>query len=470
MLGSALNSSAFTCALSFPSIGVFSLEISCNQVNFGPSFADFEALAHPSLIRCVPSSASVLGGQRVTVVGQNLLNPGNSTIFCQFSAASTEPAVFASDSSVICLVPLASSSVSHMSFVSLLGFPYSWKNVIPFEYIHSNDTRILSIKPSLVSVGETTFTLSGHGFPSDAVCVFAGKNVPLSHDINGLAFCNINAELTGLSQFHIISHSRLVASTHVSVVALPKLLACQPSQVHLGWSGIITVSGTNFVFSNDLVCSFGKNFGYATFKSSQSMLCSLEFVSRDISIRVSNDGLHFSDEIFVNVASDIEIFHIQPTVVSSRHDTSVTLFGNMIPVNPFCVFEGTIFPSSESNSSVCVCIITPAGLFGNFSLGLFDGDSSYSQRFALVTLDASISAISPFKVPKYHLSTLRVEGFDVLFDLEWNCSISNGSQTSSFTFYPKSSSCSVMLPVAGDFVFLPFFWFTPNEVVEIILV
>lgn len=50
VLGSALNLSAFTCALSFPSIGVFSLQISCNQVDFGPSAVDFHAIAHPSLI------------------------------------------------------------------------------------------------------------------------------------------------------------------------------------------------------------------------------------------------------------------------------------------------------------------------------------------------------------------------------------------------------------------------------------
>jgi hypothetical protein len=100
-----LNFSSFACVLSFPSIGVFSLQISCNQVDFGPSFVDFQAIAYPTLIQCVPSSASVLGGQLVTVVGQNLFNPQNSTIFCKFYSRSMEPAVFSSDSSVVCVVP-----------------------------------------------------------------------------------------------------------------------------------------------------------------------------------------------------------------------------------------------------------------------------------------------------------------------------------------------------------------------------
>ena len=339
VLGSALNSSAFTCALSFPSIGLFSVQISCNQVDFGASAADFQAIAHPSLIRCIPSSASILGGQRVTLVGQNFWNPENLTIFCRFSSTRMEPAIASSDSSVVCLVPSAFSSASHMSDISLVGFPYSWVNTIPFEYVQSNNTGILSIKPSLVSIGETTFTLSGVRFPTDAFCVFASTPSPLSHHMNHLAVCTLDIASVGRSQFDVISNNRLVASTQVSVVALPQIFACEPSQVYLGWSGSVTVSGTDFVLSDELVCSFGETLVYATYKSPQEVLCYLEVIYRDVSLRVSNDGFKFSLEVVAISVSDTEIFRIQPTLISSRYGTHVTLFGAMIPQKPFCVFE-----------------------------------------------------------------------------------------------------------------------------------
>ena len=257
----------------------------------------------------------------------------------------------------------------------------------------------------------------------------------------------------GHGQIEVISHRRLIASTYISVVALPKLLAIQPSQVHLGWSGSVTISGVNFVSSNELVCSFGETIGYATYISPQAVLCSLDIISRDINFRVSNDGLKFSLEtVAIVVASNIEIFRIEPTFVSSHYGTYVTLFGNRIPVDPLCVFQGAIFPSFESNSSICVCLVNPDGLPGNFSLGLFDGASSHSRHFYIVALDSSISAIVPSQVPKSFVSTLRVEGLHALPDLEWNCMILNGSQSFNFFFDTKSSSCMVSLPIAGAFV------------------
>ena len=414
-----MNFSSFACVLSFPSIGVFSLQISCNQVDFGPSFVDFQAIAYPTLIQCVPSSASVLGGQLVTVVGQNLFNPRNSTIFCEFSSRSIEPAIFSSESSVVCVVPPSSSTATDKSFISLVGFPFSWKNAIAFDYIESNVTRVLTIKPSLVSVGQTMFTLFGLQFAADAFCAFATVTSPVSYDTNGWALCAIDVSSIGHGQIEVISHRRLIASTYISVVALLKLLAIQPSQVHLGWSGSVTISGVNFVSSNELVCSFGETIGYATYISPQAVLCSLDIISRDINFRVSNDGLKFSLEtVAIVVASSIEIFRIEPTFVSSHYGTYVTLFGNRIPVDPLCVFQGAIFPSFESNSSICVCLVNPDGLPGNFSLGLFDGASSHSRHFYIVALDSSISAIVPSQVPKSFVSTLRVEGLHALPDLE----------------------------------------------------
>ena len=182
-----MNFSSFACVLSFPSIGVFSLQISCNQVDFGPSFVDFQAIAYPTLIQCVPSSASVLGGQLVTVVGQNLFNPRNSTIFCEFSSRSIEPAIFSSESSIVCVVPPSSSTATDKSFISLVGFPFSWKNAIAFDYIESNVSKVLTIKPSLVSVGQTMFTLFGLQFAADAFCAFATVTSPVSYDTNGWA-------------------------------------------------------------------------------------------------------------------------------------------------------------------------------------------------------------------------------------------------------------------------------------------
>ena len=103
----------------------------------------------------------------------------------------------------------------------------------------------------------------------------------------------------------------------------------------------------------------------------------------------------------------------------------------------------------ESNSSVGVCLIDSGGLPGNFSLGLFDGSSSHFQSFALVAFDISLSAIVPSKIPKAFSSALRVEGFNVLYPLEWNCVAFNEHQTFSFSFDLKSLSCNVLLPVAG---------------------
>ena len=59
----------------------------------------------------------------------------------------------------------------------------------------------------------------------------------------------------------------------------------------------MTVSGTDFVLSDELVCSFGETLVYATHKSPQEVLCYLEVIYRDVSLRVSNDGLKFSLEV-----------------------------------------------------------------------------------------------------------------------------------------------------------------------------
>jgi len=311
-----------------------------------------------------------------------------------------------------------------------VGFPYSWKNAIAFDYIESNASRVFTIKPSLVSVGQTPFTLFGLEYANDAFCAFATSTSPVSYGINGWALCTIDVASIGHGPFEVISHRRLMASSFISVIAPPQLLSCQLSQVHLGWSGSVTISGINFASSNELVCSFGETIGHAIYISPEAVLCSLDIISRDIEFRVSNDGLKFSLEaVAIVVASDIEIFRIEPTFISSY----VTLFG-IIPVNSLCVFQEAMFPSFDSNSSICVCLVEQKGLFGNVSLGLFDGVSSHSRRFSLVALDASITSVVPSQVPKFLATTLRVQGLHTLPDLELKCVISNGSQSFSFLF------------------------------------
>jgi len=355
----------------------------------------------PTISSVDPSSASILGGTNVTVTGKDFVSSTLSR--CRFTDKLTgsfgeSPAKFVDAQTLICPVPKSTRIGAALLSVTNDGDQYS--NQIAFTYLEIPTPTLVSISPSSISItGKVNVTITGSNFldlpllschfgPLGTVSAIllaeTGQVICLAPPSQTAAIINIAVTNDGRS----FSNSLPLSYT----IPTPLLSSVFPTTVDTNGGVNVTLVGQDFLQISTLICNFGTTPAVnrlAVFVNQTTILCLAPPSSfpQQISLRVTNDGLHYSNIVSLTYVLPVPAIQTMvPVSGPTIGGTRVTITGkNFLQSRTLsCLFGsyGRVMGLVVAQTSLTqiTCISPPAPRSGPVDVSVSNDAITYSNN------------------------------------------------------------------------------------------
>ena len=304
----------------------------------------------------------------MTVVGTGFKS---GTTKCQFGALSPTSALYISQTQIVCFSPAgtagSSGSVALEVTVDNSGSAETFSNDgVLFTYQQAQSVSVL--QPSAgPQMGGTRVTLIGSGFENDAdsSCRFATQAAMGSFtQVEYITFSNVvcqtpESDAIGLIDVEIANNGLDFSANGVKFLfrAAESVSMLAPSEGPTTGGIMVTLSGSNFVFSPDLVCLFGSVVAPANYVSGTSISCVAPAgVTGTTVVEASNNKIDFtSDGQVFEYYQSMMVSRVMPLFASVLGGATVTLSGPAFTARrttPACRFGKDVTTAAYSGTTV----------------------------------------------------------------------------------------------------------------------
>jgi len=475
--------------------------VSSNGVNWFSSASAFEFVTSASISSISPSSGPIAGGTAVTISGTGFED--SALINCLFKGGPTGgggneivAGDYLSPTSVKCVSPVCNGCATS-TFVSLEvstnGVSYT---SMGHQFYYLTSPAVTSIYPISGSItGGTQISAFGYNFvESDKIkCAFGSEIVPGDFLSATEITCDVpSSPYATVVDFDVTFNDLDYTNSNIQFSYVGNLLidSLAPTSGSVLGGTVVTVTGSNFEFSQYLRCKFDEMEVMATFVNSNTVTCiapaNVDETKVSVNIKVSNNGLDYyggEGNVFVYTSDFAVVTDVAPTSVSTEGGAVITLSGSNFVVGDIdttvCSFrEGATHVLISSTPGIIVdgnTITCPTPIFEKTTEDYFvyievdvnDIDYRYINENHMITVvDTPVIKQNTIAVAHFtsesEAATVVVEGYNFINTEKASCSFigvgSSDTYTSEATYLsPTMVSCKAPTDVFGDFnVFLSF--------------
>jgi len=418
-----INSTAISCVAPKQVAGTVTVQVSQDDrgVDVSPGSLIFEYVeTAPSLMVANPTLGPISGGTPIRLKGSGFFA---WAMFCRFRWSNGTTAVVAacntSTNALLCRAPVASGPGVAKIDVSFNGRDFT-SNAVSYRYVQP--ATVQSVWPirgpetggSRVKVTGMNFIQSSEIFcrfgKEDGLGVSQVKGILLD---SGAVECQSSPSLrpgsyaVGVSFNGGVDYSWSTAQVY-AVDRSVTMHRAIPQYGFVTGGTVVTIIGTNFIFSGDLTCAFGDGLkAQASFVNESAITCvsprwsESPDVSGAITIDVSINGRDFtgSSAVTFNYVPLPEVRTAYPSSGPPRGNTLVSIWGARFTDTGLvtCRFGSTIVPGVVVSDQLVTCR-TPVGQAGevpvSLSINMVDYTSLSVTTFKYLD-DLSVSSIDP---------------------------------------------------------------------------
>lgn len=356
------------------SAGNVGLAVSDNAVQFTGT-ANFTYEDPLTYISVSPTNGTVLGGTIVTIAAISFVNSSLS-MWCQFIGTPNAIvlATFLTSSSVSCRTPSQATPGSvTIKVTDNIGRDFTGLGIV---FAYTANPQILTVSPSSAPAnGRSSWAnITGVGFaPSSALrCRYGGAQLSVqtvyvsSTSVRCLSPVIVSPQSSAMF-IEVTLNGVDYTSGQVAYyfTSLPVISSLSLSRGALTGGSLLTIRGSYFTATQDMVCKFGATqFITATVTSSTELVCRTPSVSVPglVTVEISSNAQDYSAQgfTFMYVATP-RVTSTIPDHGKSKGGTVVTVLGVAFGNVTSCVFGGIIVSASTINSSSVICT-TPGGM------------------------------------------------------------------------------------------------------------
>jgi hypothetical protein len=332
-----------------------------------------------------PTTGPVAGGTTVTLTGTEF---AGLTPKCKFGT-NIVAATITSTTTATCMAPLGTAGNSAVTYSNDgITFDAGTPN-----YLYQ-DITVTSISPNNGPVaGGTTVTVTGTGFTgiSTPTCQFGSTSVPANFMSATTATCVAPVGTAGSQAFSYSNNAQNFVTPGSYLYQDITVGGISPNNGIPAGGTVVTVTGTGFVNSANLMCQFAGTSVPATFISATSLSCVAPAGAGNATFAVSNNA-----QTYVNGGS--YLYQAAPTATSispssGNPGTVVTVTGGTyISTGTLtCKFGNTTVAATFVSATMVTCVV-PAGS-GNVSVATSDNGQDYGPptNFLFNILPSAIS-------------------------------------------------------------------------------
>ena len=356
---SSNTTASFVVSLFFPS-----LQFATNSLTVGFS-------SPPAAISVLPTHVPASGGTTITVQGSGM---AAGDTFCRFSDASSTllTAAVSSATSCTCTTPsVLSAVVLNMSVVDATGAT-SAQHVV--SLVVDATASVSAVHPAMVSViGHASLTVIGSNFINSPhlLCLINGVSSSAVFLSNTSLVC-MSPTLPALGSYtvEISNNGQDFTSSGVGFTYTPEMTIAAPypsAQLSSG-NAAVTVSGSNFANTSNLLCSYGSFALPGRYLDSSHVLCltpAMANLSTNATLPLQlffNEAQLVSSTLPYQAVAVPFVLQLQPTCGRSSGGTVISVtggsFSSYTPL--YCLFNGGVLSAATFVSTNSVNCTSPA--------------------------------------------------------------------------------------------------------------
>lgn len=372
-----VNSNVFLCVSPSIGPGLYPVSIALDGENFEDSGLYFRYLDNINVVSLLPTYGWTTGGTRIVlhVTGIQKFKNSNS-LFCLFGESREPPLIVDFTSGrVVCTspsLPQASPETETPASVpvSIGTGLYSTSSSEIFTYVVP--TTVVAVIPDRGQAGSRV-QIIGENFHErfNLQCQFGMHRTPATFVTPRRIDCHAPDDIHGQFNVSVLTGEFLTALYTMAKFELEQpsvLLAIDPVSGGYDETTEVSVSGSGFQPSADLMCRFGQVDMPAVFVNSSFLLCSAPPQKRDrVKVSTSLRGeISSVNSVIFWYNMDSVIFRVFPSQGSLYGGTVVKIVGNLDPtlVGSSCIFtlanSSSTFSPLESNDGIPFCRTPPS--------------------------------------------------------------------------------------------------------------
>ena len=402
-----------------------------------------------------PDYGLVVGGDRVTLYGDNLATSGGA--WCRFHCKG-EPrkndivvakATAVSTNSIICTSPPKHPYMNDTVFVDVSINAVDWSQTRhPFRYVPP--PLVDRVHPQS-GMGGTHVLISGMNFVQGTKCKFG-----VSGTVD--AFRHSSAEISciaPISQYANVVRISLIVNKGPDTrtgfffryFKPTSILNIHPTFGEIGGGTLVYITGKNFVKTTDLACKFGIAIVTATFVSNNLIYCMSppnRLGKQEVGVALNgkdftrSDGFH---PVEFNYIIGMKVIEVVSKNAPLGRPINVTVVGENFKPGLKCRFGSSIIViASHINPKKIVCEMPPQDTVGRVSVSVTENGHDYTKDpvFMRIIDDAIVSSLSPAIIPEDSIISLVVSGANFLDSPELVCLFGEGHELISARWLSKS--------------------------------
>lgn len=347
--GTFLSSESATCTVDQHSSGYVRLELTNNGVDFSSNGYGIVIAPQPVVTGIAPAAALSLSDAGVVVSGLHFMNvPDLACVFGQ----QTILAEWVSSEKIHCRMP-ASRMPSLMEVSVILVRQQSEQGMVDFEEVSSRSVQVKSVRPEFGACdGGTVITVAGSNLRSegDTICRFGGAGDVLARVVdNSTVQCIAPASLAGQVRIQIATSSEGFSATFATFTYLvrPKVASLHPSAGILHGGTHVTVLGSGFANTTDLVCFFGNQPALSgAFVSPEEAMCESppSEAPTVVPVTVRLNGVGSTSAVSFRYVLPPTVIDVSPREIHFNESRWLTVTGaNFVPSSDLiCLFDGEL--------------------------------------------------------------------------------------------------------------------------------
>eukprot|EP00698_Gefionella_okellyi_P014440 TRINITY_DN4005_c1_g1_i2.p1 TRINITY_DN4005_c1_g1~~TRINITY_DN4005_c1_g1_i2.p1 ORF type:complete len:2826 (+),score=696.32 TRINITY_DN4005_c1_g1_i2:356-8479(+) len=393
--------------------GAVAVEVSNNNQDYTTDNVQYAFQPTVTITQVLPTSGPISGNTRVQVRGTEFVNV--TTLYCLFDE-SRVLATFATTTSVFCVAPTHIAGPYAVQ-VSNNNQDFS-ASAVTYRYMPAS--VITSVVPTTGAVsGGTNVTVTGVNFLGPTTYCAFGSSAPVLAAVvsdtqiacltPSMAAGSYSVEVTNNNQDYTSSGVQFVFQLSETVSAVA------PLSGPVSGGTALTVIGTNFVNSAQVVCRVGTVSALpATWNSVSRIRCTSPAMTAGVvNVDVSNNNQDYTSGSISYIYRPLAtVISVNPANAPAIGTTVVNVTGTNFPdTTLYCKFAALVVPATWLSVSQISCV-APSNAVGTVTVEMSYNNQDFTGSGVTFVYDpvAAVASVIPLTGPISGGSTVSVYG------------------------------------------------------------